>query len=200
MAAPPKPPNQTDTPQITMNSKTFLITALLAFFSCNAVANDAPGALSAIPTLDVPRYMGTWYEIAKYPNWFQKKCLKNTRADYSAQVNGKVSVLNRCTTKEGEVSEAVGEARQIGASTSAKLEVRFAPAWLSFIPQVWGSYWVIDLDPDYQVVAVSEPKREYLWVLSRTPDVPAKVYEELVARLEKKGFDSRKLERTPQGK
>ena len=174
--------------------------AVTLFTACNAMANDSPGALTTILTLDVPRYMGTWYEIAKYPNWFQKKCASNTRADYSAQVDGKVRVLNRCTTKDGEVSEAIGEARQLGGSTSPKLEVRFAPAWLSFVPMVWGNYWVIDLDPAYQIVAVSEPKREYLWVLSRTPDMPAKVYADLLARLEKKGFDSRKLERTPQGK
>ncbi len=179
--------------------KTVFINAILALCACNAMANDGPGALVTIPTLDVPRYMGTWYEIAKYPNRFQKKCISNTRADYSAQADGTVRVLNRCTTKDGDVSEAIGQARQIGGSTSPKLEVRFAPAWLSFIPWVWGDYWVIDLDPAYQLVAVSEPKRDYLWVLSRTPTVPAKAYEELVARLEKKGFDSRKLERTPQG-
>ena len=186
-----------------MHLKTIFINALLAlgaFSACGAMANDAPGALTTIPSLDVPRYMGTWYEIAKYPNWFQKKCVSNTRADYSAQADGKVRVLNRCTTKDGDVSEAIGEARQTGGSTSPKLEVRFAPAWLSFIPLVWGNYWVIDLDPAYQVVAVSEPKREYLWVLSRTPDMPAKAWDELVARLEKQGFDSRKLERTLQGK
>ncbi|MBC7608528.1 MAG: lipocalin family protein, partial [Polaromonas sp.] len=149
---------------------------------------------------DVPRYLGTWFEIAKFPNWFQKKCVSDTRASYSLQADGKVRVLNRCVTKDGEVSEALGEARQIGDATSPKLEVRFAPAWLSFIPLVWGNYWVIDLDPDYQLVAVGEPKREYLWVLSRTPEFNAKAYDELLARLEKKGFDMGKLERTRQGK
>ena len=186
-----------------MHLKTVFINALLALGAlgaCNALASDPPGALTTIPALDVPRYMGTWYEIAKYPNRFQKKCISNTRADYSAQADGKVRVLNRCTTKEGDVSEAMGEARQPGGGTSPKLEVRFAPAWLSFIPLVWGNYWVIDLDPAYQLVAVSEPKREYLWVLSRTPEVNAKTYDELMARLEKKGFDLGKLERTPQGK
>ena len=183
-----------------MHLKTFLVNALLAFYACSALASDATGPLVTIPTLDVPRYMGTWYEIAKYPNWFQRKCLKNTRADYSAQADGRVRVVNLCTTKEGEVIEAIGEARQLGGATSPKLEVRFAPAWLSFMPFVWGNYWVIDLDPSYQLVAVSEPKREYLWILSRTPEVSAKTYDELLSRLEKKGLDSRKLERTPQAK
>ncbi len=183
-----------------MHLKTAFINALLAFYACSALASDAPGPLATIPALDVPRYTGTWYEIAKYPNWFQRKCLKNTRADYSAQADGRIRVVNLCTTREGEVIEAVGEARQLGGATSPKLEVRFAPAWLSLMPFVWGNYWVIDLDPGYQLVAVSEPKREYLWILSRTPEVTAKAYDELVARLEKKGLDSRKLERTPQGK
>lgn len=183
-----------------MRLKTVLINALLAFYACSALASDAPGPLATISMLDVPRYMGSWYEIAKYPNWFQRKCVKNTRADYSAQADGKVRVMNICTTKEGEVTEATGEARQTGGSTSPKLEVRFAPAWLSLIPLVWGDYWVIDLDPAYQVVAVSEPNREYLWILSRTPELPAKTYDDLVARLQKKGFDTTKLVRTPQGK
>ena len=89
-------------------------------------------------------------------------------------------------------------ARQIGAADSPKLEVRFAPAWLSFLPMVWGDYWVIDLDPDYRLVAVSEPSREYLWVLSRTPAVDAQAYEALLARLAARGFDLGKLERTLQ--
>lgn len=156
--------------------------------------------LQSIGNLDVPRYMGTWFEIAKYPNSFQKKCIGNTRADYSLQTDGKVTVLNRCAQDNGQTSEALGEARQIGNSSSPKLEVRFAPAWLSFLPFVWGNYWVIDLDADYQLAAVSEPKREYLWVLSRTPEVNPKAYEALLARLEKKGFDLKKLEKTPQGK
>ena len=154
--------------------------------------------LQPIAALDVPRYMGTWYEIAKYPNWFQKKCISDTRAEYSQQPDGRVQVINRCREQNGEMSEAVGMARQIGAADSAQLEVRFAPAWLSFLPMVWGDYWVIDLDPDYQLVAVSEPGREYLWVLARTPEVDAQAYEALLARLAARGFDLGKLERTLQ--
>ena len=183
-----------------MNFRKIFVKLLLTLSACSALANDAAGAVATVAALDVPRYMGTWYEIAKYPNRFQKKCVSNTRAEYSVQTDGQVSVLNRCSTKEGDVSEAIGEARQIGGSTSPKLEVRFAPAWMSFLPFVWGNYWVIDLDPGYQLVAVSEPKREYLWILSRTPGVSAKAYDDLVARLQKNGFDTAKLERTPQGK
>ena len=93
----------------------------------------------------------------------------------------------------------MGVARQVGAANSPKLQVQFTPAWLSFIPFLWADYWVIDLDPDYQLAAVSEPKREYLWILSRTPEVNAAALDALLAWLEKKGFDLRRLELTRQG-
>lgn len=96
----------------------------------------------------------------------------------------------------GEWNEAVGLARQVGEVSSPKLEVRFAPAWLSFIPWVWGDYWVIDLDPEYQLVAVSEPRREYLWVLARNPDPSKETYAALLQRLHHLGFDTGKLEMT----
>lgn len=150
-------------------------------------------ALSTIPSLDLPRYMGRWYEIARFENWFQKKCTGDASAEYSLEPSGKVQVINRCRLENGELSEAIGEARQIGEPTSPKLKVRFAPAWLSFIPAVWGDYWVIDLDADYQLVAISEPQREYLWVLSRSPQVSSEAYEALLQRLRDKGFDTDKL-------
>ena len=155
-------------------------------------------SVKTIASLDVPRYMGTWYEIAKFPNWFQKKCISNTKAVYSAKPDGHVRVLNSCKTANGETSEAEGLARQIGIKDSPKLEVRFAPEWLSFLPFVWGDYWVIDLDAQYQVAAVSDPKREYLWVLSRTPQLDPKVYDDLLQRLKQQQFDVRKLEITVQ--
>jgi apolipoprotein D and lipocalin family protein len=160
-------------------------------------AQTAPStlpALTAVPSLDVPRYMGTWHEIAKYPNWFQNKCVSSTKATYTLQPNGRVQVLNRCKTEKGEWSEALGEARQIGEPTSAQLKVRFAPEWLSFIPLVWGNYWVIELDPNYQWVAISEPQREYLWILSRTPEMNAPELQALLTRLVNRGFDPKRIE------
>ena len=155
-------------------------------------------AVNTIASLDVPRYMGTWYEIAKFPNRFQTKCVANTRAQYLAQADGSVQVLNSCVTNDGSTIDALGQAKQVGPSTSPKLQVRFAPAWLSWLPMVWGDYWVIDLDADYQLAAVSDAKREYLWVLSRTPQVPALHYNALMERLKAQHFDVQKLDRTPQ--
>lgn len=154
--------------------------------------------LQTIERLDVARYLGTWYEIAKYPNRFQRQCVADTQALYRQRDDGQLDVINRCRQANGEMTEAVGRARQIGAADSPKLEVRFAPAWLSWLPMVWGDYWVIDLDPAYQLVAVSEPKREYLWVLSRTPTVDAAAYQALLGRLQGKGFDLSKLELSAQ--
>lgn len=170
-----------------------------ALYLCCLAAFAGEPPLTTIAALDLPRYMGTWYEIAKFPNWFQKKCVADARAEYSIAADGKVQVINRCRLDNGETSEAIGAARQVGHATSPRLEVRFAPAWLSFIPLVWGDYWVIDIDEAYQLVAVSEPHREYLWILSRTPKVDVKAYEALLARLAAKGFDTRKLETTRQG-
>ena len=93
----------------------------------------------------------------------------------------------------------MGVARQVGAANSPKLQVQFTPTWLSFIPFLWADYWVIDLDPDCQLAAVSEPDRDCVRVLSRTPEVNAAALDRLLARLEKKGFDLRKLARTRQG-
>ncbi len=167
--------------------------------AAQTTATPAPlPPVSTIATLDVPRYMGTWYEIAKFPNRFQAKCVANTRARYLAQTDGSVQVLNSCVTADGSTIDALGRAIQVGATTSPKLQVRFAPAWLSWLPQVWGDYWVIDLDTDYQLAAVSDSKREYLWVLSRTPQLNDKAYGALIERLKAQHFEVQKLERTVQ--
>ena len=175
-----------------------LSTLLIGLGPSQATAQQADQAVQTIASLDVPRYLGTWYEIAKFPNWFQKKCVSNTKAVYTAKPDGNLRVLNSCKTAGGETSEAEGLARQIGAKDSPKLEVRFAPEWLSFLPLVWGDYWVIDLDSQYQVAAVSDPRREYLWVLSRTPQLDPKVYADLLQRLKQQQFDIQKLELTSQ--
>lgn len=176
-----------------------LLAALCAQVGPAAAADASPAPVEPIAALDVPRYMGTWYEIARYPNWFQKKCAGDSRADYSLLESGEVRVVNRCREADGKVAEAVGLARQLGAADSPRLKVRFAPAWLSFLPMVWGDYWVLDLDPDYRLVAVGEPSREYLWILSRTPTVDARAYSELLERLAARGFDVDRLVRGEQG-
>lgn len=174
------------------------LSGMCAVLALSAQAAPAAQPLQPIASLTVPRYMGVWYEIAKFPNDFQKQCVGDTTATYQLQDDGRVQVVNRCRVADGKTDVADGVARQLGGATSPRLKVRFAPAFLSFIPMVWGDYWVIDLDDKYQLSAVSEPKREYLWILSRTPQVDAAEYEALLARLTAQGLDVSRLVRTPQ--
>lgn len=180
-----------------MMKVTGLVLSLSLLVALDAHAADAQ-PLQAIPSLDVPRYMGRWYEIAKFPNRFQKQCAGDTTAEYQPLEGRQVRVINRCRKADGTWDEAVGLARQVGNPDSAKLKVRFAPRWLSFLPMVWGDYWVVDLDKDYQLTAVSEPKREYLWILSRTPQVAPERYDALLQRLRAMGLDTGRLEPTTQ--
>jgi apolipoprotein D and lipocalin family protein len=173
---------------------TLMFAALL--LSAGAHAADPP-PLQSIPTLDAQRYMGRWYEIAKFPNRFQRKCVADASAEYRLLDDGRIRVVNRCKRSDGTIDEAVGVARQPGDSP-AQLKVRFAPSWLSFLPYVWGDYWVVDLDSDYQLAAVSEPTREYLWILSRTPRVEPDAYAALLRKLEAQGLDIARLQMTLQ--
>ena len=162
-----------------------------------AADHPARAPLQSIEQLDLQRYLGRWHEIARTPNLFQQKCASDISADYALNPGGTLRVVNRCRTAQGELVEALGEARRVGeGADSAQLQVRFAPAWLSWLPWVWGDYWVIDLDPDYQLVAVSEPQRRYLWVLARQPQVDQRAYEALLARLQQRGFDLSRLQPT----
>ncbi len=173
----------------------FLTTALLV---CSVTSHaQALPPVQTIASLDVPRYMGTWFELAKFPNVFQRKCVGNTRAVYTLNVDNTVQVLNRCRIQDGSAIEALGQAKQMGNATSPVLKVRFAPEWLGWLPLVWGDYWVIDLDDQYQLAAVSDAKREYLWVLSRSPKIDQARYAALLQRLKQQGFDVDKLQVTP---
>ena len=179
-----------------MHCLKWILSGVLVMASlCPAVQAAEP--LKTIPSLDVQRYLGRWYEIAKFPNAFQRQCVADTSALYSLLPDGRIQVLNQCRLSGGAMDQALGQARQMGGSSSAKLKVRFAPAWLSFLPMVWGNYWVIDLDDAYELVAVSEPQREYLWILARSPHIDESRYAALEARLAAMGFDVGKLEKMP---
>lgn len=151
------------------------LASLFASGQANAQA-AAPGAppVRAIPSLNVPAYMGTWYQVAWFPNRFQKQCVSDTTATYARRADGSVDVTNRCRTADGKLDDAKGLARPAGSSLQgdtlqpAQLEVSFLPAALRWLP-IWGSYWVLKLADDGRYVVVGEPTREYLWVLARQP-------------------------------
>jgi apolipoprotein D and lipocalin family protein len=165
----------------------------LATAQASETPAPAVAPLRPITSLDLPRYMGRWYELARYPNRFQRQCAGAATADYTLLPTATVQVVNRCPLPGGTVDEAIGEARRVGPEGSPTLQVRFAPAWLSFLPQVWGHYWVVELDAGYQLAVVSEPTREYLWVLSRQPSLPAAQWTALNARLQALGFEPTRL-------
>jgi apolipoprotein D and lipocalin family protein len=176
----------------------FVATLLLgaAAQTAHARTDAASGPLQTVASVDWGRYMGTWHEVAKYPNWFQRQCVADTSATYSLQADGTVQVRNRCRRDDGRMDEALGVARRVGGESSPKAQVRFAPDWLSWLPVVWGTYWVVALDQDYQWVVVSEPGREYLWVLARTPTLAPPVMAQVETVLRQNGFDLARLERS----
>jgi apolipoprotein D and lipocalin family protein len=161
-----------------------------------AARGQSSGEVSTVPSVDLDRYLGRWYELARYPNRFQRQCAGDVRATYAKRDDGRISVLNECRTADGQTDSALGVARVMDAGSRAKLKVRFAPAWLSLLPMVWGDYWVIGLADDYAWAVVGSPDRNYLWILSRTPTLAAARYEQALARVRANGFDPGRLMRT----
>lgn len=175
-----------------------LLLTLVLICTALEVNAQAPAPVKSIPTIEISRYMGNWYEIAKFPNWFQRKCAQNTLATYELINPQQIQVRNQCQTDTGEMIQATGLARPRANGQPSQLEVRFAPSWLSWLPVVWGDYWILDLDADYQVAAVGDPARNYLWILSRTPQISEASYAALTKRLSVMGFDINRLEKTRQ--
>ncbi len=148
--------------------------------------------LETVPSVDLNRYAGKWYEIASFPQRFQKGC-NCTTAEYTATDKGYVIVENRCNkgSVNGKQSYIKGKAFIEKNSGNAKLKVQF------FWPFT-GKYWIIDLADDYSYAVVSHPNKKYLWILSRTAQMDAGLYRQLIARLKAKGLDTSKLQLTTQ--
>jgi apolipoprotein D and lipocalin family protein len=153
--------------------------------------------VQTVDKVDLSRYVGEWFEIARFPNRFQRQCTGDVRAVYTARQDGRLDVVNRCRTDEG-VTEARGVARVVDPQSAAKLKVRFAPAILSFLPAVWGDYWVLGLAPDYSWATVGSPDRKYLWILARTSAIGADAYAAALQAARSNGFDVAQLARTAQ--
>jgi lipocalin/uncharacterized protein YbjT (DUF2867 family)/ligand-binding SRPBCC domain-containing protein len=144
--------------------------ALALAVTMQSTAAKAQGAepVRTVPFVDLNRYAGEWFETARFANRFQRQCIGDVRASYTRRADGGIDVVNQCRTEEGRI-QASGLARVVDDRTFARLKVRFAPAWLSFIPLVWGDYWIVGLADDYSWAVVGSPDREYLWILARTP-------------------------------
>ena len=172
---------------------------ILATLSSFAQSGDR-SPVKTVPSVDLNKYAGQWYEIAKYPNKFQEQCVGNATANYELQGAGKIEILNRCLKKDGTVVDAKGAAKlNQDDKSNAKLKVRFAPGFISWLPQVWADYWVIDLADDYSYSVVGTPDRKYFWILSRKPLIDDGTYQSILRRAEQQGFVPAKVVKTPQG-
>jgi apolipoprotein D and lipocalin family protein len=186
-----------------MTGKQTLILAgmtVLAFtFAKRLMAADNSSTLQPVPSIDLNRYAGKWYEIARLPNSFQKSCAGDVSATYTLKEDGKIGVLNECRKADGKMKSAAGVARKADKEgPNSKLEVRFAPAFLSFLPVVWGDYWVIELSPNYEYAVIGEPSRKYLWILSRSPKMDNALYQSLLQKIAAHGYDTSRIVMTRQ--
>jgi apolipoprotein D and lipocalin family protein len=169
-----------------------MLHALLAGMLLMSSSADAQD-VRTVDRVDLDRYLGEWHEIARFPNRFQDQCVGDVVATYSRRSDGRIDVVNRCRLADGTVNEAAGVARVVDAATNGKLKVRFAPAWLSWLPKVWGDYWIIGLAGDYSWATIGSPDRKYLWILSRTRTLDAARLEAAREAARANGFDLGRL-------
>ncbi len=164
----------------------FLILALLTTTLMKAQT------LETVPHVDLKKYAGKWFEIASFPQRFQKGCNCST-AEYTLTDKDYVIVENRCNkdSVNGKQAYVKGKAFITKNSGNAKLKVQF------FWP-FRAKYWIIDLADDYSYAVVSHPNKKYLWILCRTPKMEESVYQKITERLQQKGFDLSKLQKTAQ--
>lgn len=164
--------------------------------TANVQATSPTGEVIAVPAVDLERFVGEWYEIARIPAWFQNRCFKDTTARYQLRDDGRITVTNRCLTRTGGIDQAVGLARVLDPASKSKLKVSFV-SFLGWRP-FWGDYWVIGLDPDYRWLVVGDPKRQYGWILSRSPLMEPPQLEAAFAILERNGYGRARFALTPQ--
>jgi apolipoprotein D and lipocalin family protein len=162
---------------------------LIVVVSCTGLSGTADHGQQTVEKVDLERYMGRWYEIASFPNWFQNECYC-TMAEYELREDH-VSVRNSCRkgSSHGKLDAATGKAYPVSGSNNSRLKVQF------FWP-FKGDYWVLALDDDYQYAMVGHPSKQYLWILSRTPTMTDHVYRTLVERAVQKGYDISRIKRT----
>jgi apolipoprotein D and lipocalin family protein len=143
--------------------------------------------LETVKLVDLTRYVGRWYEIARYPHRFEEGC-SSVSADYTLQENGTIKVLNQCVLEDqgGKVKQAHGTAKVVDSATNAKLKV-------SFFWPFYGDYWVLHLDPDYQYAIIGAPSRKYLWILARKPHLSPSTLQKLLKKLKGFGYDPDRL-------
>ncbi len=163
---------------------------IFVLFSSIMFAQQNPP--TTVKYVDLKKYVGLWYEVAKIPNSFQDQCVKNTTAKYTLTKDGEIYVTNSCIDEDGEIDAADGVVRVVDKKTNAKLEVSFVSffGWRPF----WGDYWIIGLDENYQWAIVGTPNRKYGWVLSRTPKLEKEVLDNIFKILKEQGYNTKNFE------
>ena len=151
---------------------------------------------TVVKYVDLKKYSGLWYEIAKIPNRFQKHCKRGTTAQYKLLENGKIEVINSCIEEDGERDASEGIAQVVDASSNAKLEVSFVS--ILGINLFWGDYWIIGLEKNYEYAVVGTPTRKYGWILSRTPKLSEEKLNEAFEILKSQGYEPKKFEMSKQ--
>lgn len=140
------------------------------------------------------RYLGNWYEIARLPNRFERKCITPITAHYSVNPdnNLQIIVVNKCNTKDNELNIVTGIGVFVESITIGKLKVTFLPKWLRWLPFGYGDYWILNTDYDH-ISVVGSPNHEYLWILSRTENITRENLEQAIKVAKDQGFDLSKL-------
>lgn len=174
-----------------MNRPTGILVPLLLLVTAGALRAQDKGKPTPVESVDLERYAGLWYEIARIPNRFQNDCVGAATATYELRDDGRIDVINRCTKENGETKEARGEAR-LDDKGGARLQVSFFSI-LGWRP-VWGNYWILDLGEDYEYSVVGEGSRKYGWILSRSPTIEDERLEALFESLRSQGYDPAEFE------
>jgi apolipoprotein D and lipocalin family protein len=160
-----------------------------------SAAEIGDNPVETVDMVDLERYAGLWYEIAKIPNRFQKQCARGATAEYMLHDDGSIGVINRCIKDNGEADVAEGIAKIEDPATNAKLKVSFV-SFLGWRP-FWGDYWILGLDEDYQWALVGTPDRKYGWILARTPELEKKTLRDIREIIERNGYDPAAFEMSP---
>jgi len=153
-------------------------------------------APTTVARVDLGRYMGRWYEIARLPYFTQRRCVQDVTADYLLGDDGMVYVTNRCTHADGGVGTAKGLARVVDPGSNSRFEISFR--MLYGVHVLWDHYWIIGLGTDYEYALVGQPSRRRGWVLARDPQPSEALIQRWLAEFADKGFPAQAFERTRQ--
>jgi apolipoprotein D and lipocalin family protein len=168
--------------------------AAIGLVACSTLISRHPVGNRTVPQpnkrVDLQKYLGRWYEIARYEQGFQKGC-EGVTADYSLRADGSIDVLNRCRKPSGKISDARGHAKVVDPESNAKLKV-------SFFGPFYGDYWILDRADDYSWSIVGEPSGRYLWILNRQPTPTETEVQQLIGHARSLGYDTSMLLRTKQ--